>query len=210
MTLSKLTRRAIATIAALSLAFSAFAISLPKGAQLRLHNEAGVLVGGGKVDDDRELEFDVLDGQAGFATLTVRLPGGAEEVYEVLYGERGQVLVVVGQEIVPLRDLARSAGLEYDFDVEDRDDWFEDCDEDDDRWDDDWDDDWDDCDDDDDRDDRRDDDRRDRRDRDDSRHDDDDDDRWDDDDDDDRWDDDDDDDDDRWDDDDDDGDDWDD
>ena len=156
MRLNRWTKRIITAVAALSLIFSAFAMTLPKGAQLRLFNDAGELVGAGKVDDDRELEFDVLEGQTGFATLVVRLPDGAEETYEVMYGERGQVLVTVGSDLVPLRDLAREAGLEYDFDREDKDDlyddWFDDCDDDDwdhDRWDDDddrWDDD---CDDDD-------------------------------------------------------------
>jgi len=215
MTLSRLTRRTVAAVAAFSLAFSAFAVSLPKGAQLRIHNAEGALVGAGRVDDDRELELDILPDQAGFATLTVRLPDGAEETYEVLYGERGQVLVVVGQEIVALRELANRAGLEYDIDVKDRNDRLgdDDCDDDDDRWDDDLDDcdDDDDLDDDDDRDDRRDGDRRhdgDRRSGDDRKNHGDDDGDWDDDDDgdDDRWDDDDDDDD-RWDDDDDDDDD---
>src|SRR5690554_125041 len=116
----RLTKRIIAAVAALSLVFSAFAISLPQGAQLRLFDDAGNLVGGGKVDDDPKLEFDVLANQSGFGNLVVRLPDGTEETYEVLYGEGSQILVVNGNDIVPLRDLAREAGLSFDFDVEDR------------------------------------------------------------------------------------------
>ena len=137
----RLIKRLIVAVAALSLAFGAFAISLPQGAQLRLLDDAGNLVGGGKVDDDPKLEFDVLANLSGFGSLVLRLPDGTEETYETLFGENGEILVVVGNDIVPLRDLARDAGLAFDFDIEDRDpaslradecsrwgdDWLDDC-----------------------------------------------------------------------------------
>jgi len=70
----------------------------------------------------------------------------------VLFGESGDLLVVVDNDIVPLRDLARDAGLMFDFDIEDRDRSStrnQQCAQWDDDWGDDWDDDCDDWDDDD-------------------------------------------------------------
>lgn len=193
-------KRALVLLVALVLSAGVYAIDLPYGAKVELKNDAGVVVGVGKVDDDGKLEFDALANLAGFATLTITYPDGTSATYDALFGESGEVLVVdEDQEILSLAELAARAGLGLDFETED--DLGDDADDDgeddrDDDGDDDRDDDGDD-DRDDDGDDDRDDDGDDDRDDDDDSDDDDDDDDDDDGDDDDEDDDGDDDDDDR-------------
>lgn len=193
-------KRALVLLVALVLSAGVYAIDLPYGAKVELKNDAGVVVGVGKVDDDGKLEFDALANLAGFATLTITYPDGTSATYDALFGESGEVLVVdENQEILSLAELAARAGLGLDFETED--DLGDDADDDgeddrDDDGDDDRDDDGDD-DRDDDGDDDRDDDGDDDRDDDDDSDDDDDDDDDDDGDDDDEDDDGDDDDDDR-------------
>lgn len=164
--------RLVAAVVALALAAPVFALDLPRNATVTIDNDAGSQVGRGVVAGD-ELEIEVLRGASGFATLTITTADGHTVSYDALFSGSGQVLVVVDGEVVDLRELARSAGLEYELEYEDRLDGpngggaDRDDDGDDDRDDDDRDDD------DDDRDDRDDDDRDDddRDDRDDDRDD---------------------------------------
>lgn len=87
MTRNPFIKRALASIAMFALAVSVLAVSLPIGTRLELRDDAGTLVGAGKVDDDGNgtLEFEIL--------------------------------IVVGMEIVPLSQLAAESGLHFDFEV---------------------------------------------------------------------------------------------
>ncbi len=127
-------RRLLAAVVLLAAFSAAFALSLPRGTKLALHDQGGALIGLGEVDDDRELEFDMLRGQTGTAVMTVRLPDATLSRYDVFYGEGGAVLVVVDGQALSLREVARLAGLGLDFDYEGREDLYDD-------WEDDWDDD---------------------------------------------------------------------
>lgn len=156
-------KRALVLLVALVLSAGVYAIDLPYGAKVELKNDAGVVVGVGKVDDDGKLEFDALANLAGFATLTITYPDGTSATYDALFGESGEVLVVdENQEILSLAELAARAGLGLDFETEDDlgdDDGDDQSDDGDDDRDDDRDDDGDDGDDGDDRSDDGDDDR---------------------------------------------------
>lgn len=113
-------KRALVLLVALVLSAGVYAIDLPYGAKVELKNDAGVVVGVGKVDDDGKLEFDALANLAGFATLTITYPDGTSATYDALFGESGEVLVVdENQEILSLAELAARAGLGLDFETED-------------------------------------------------------------------------------------------
>lgn len=113
-------KRALVLLAALALSAGVYAIDLPYGAKVVLRDDAGVVVGVGKVDDDGRLEFDALANLTGFATLTITYPDGTSATYDALFGESGEVLVVdENQEIVSLAELAARAGLGLDFETED-------------------------------------------------------------------------------------------
>ena len=182
MTRNRFFTQVLVTIVALAMAVPVFALDLPRGARLTVHDERGSLIGRGHVEGN-EVELDIQRGSAGFATLSVELPGGELVEYEVLFAEDGGLLVIDGNDVIALSEFVRDTGREYDFDYDDdfrpaddgRDDDWDDDDQEDDDWDDDDRDD-DDRDDDDRDDDDRDDDDRDDDDRDDDDGDDDDDD----------------------------------
>lgn len=114
---SRATRHALTLLAALTLATAA-AVTLPPGTQLRLHDDAGRLVGEGDVDEN-ELDFEVLPDQAGFASLTVTFPDGSAVRYEVHYSGTGELLLVVDGGVLSLAQFATSARLRLDLDVDD-------------------------------------------------------------------------------------------
>lgn len=115
---NRLLRTTLTGLAALTLAVSTAAAALPLGARLELRDDAGNVVGLGQVERD-ELEFDLLPGQAGFATLTVTAADGSVLTYDVHYSGSGEVMLVVDGAVVSLADFAASNGLALDLDVDD-------------------------------------------------------------------------------------------
>src|SRR5690606_11710821 len=114
---NRLTQLIVATVA-LAMAIPVFAFDLPRGARLSVHDDSGNLIGRGHVDGD-EVELDLRNGAAGFATLEVELAGGETVVYEVWFNAEGGLLVVDGAELIERRQFVRDEGLEFDFDYDD-------------------------------------------------------------------------------------------
>ncbi|NLG09187.1 MAG: hypothetical protein GX560_08065 [Deinococcales bacterium] len=114
-----LARRTLTVLVAFGLALSALALTLQVGTTLELRNDAGELIGVGKVDDAGLVAFDLLEGQQGFATLTVIGPVGEEETFDALVNEAGEVVIVVDADMVPLGRLAEEAGYYLDLRVTD-------------------------------------------------------------------------------------------
>ncbi|MBX3140540.1 MAG: hypothetical protein KF875_07300 [Trueperaceae bacterium] len=106
-----------ALLAAITLTVTALAAPLPTYARLQLHDDQGSLVGYGELEG-KELELDVLAGQAGTATLTVSSFDGTVTIYDVRYSDTGEILLVVDGAVVSLADFAVSEGLRLDLDVE--------------------------------------------------------------------------------------------
>lgn len=111
-------KRTLAATVALALTFGALALTLQYDTTLELRNDAGDLIGVGKVDD-AGLSFHLLADQQGFGVLTVFDPVGIEETYDALINEAGEVVVVIDQQMVTLRQLAEDAGIGFQYQMDD-------------------------------------------------------------------------------------------
>lgn len=160
----------IALISLTSLLSLASALELPFG-RVELKDDTGRVVALGKMVYDN-FDLDLLQGFNGFATMTITQRDGTVVSFDVAVTDTNDILVVIGTELISLRDTLHGPGFVFEVwreeripDDDDRsgpgrdDDWRDDDDYYDDKNDDDYydDDDYDDEDDDDDYDDEDDD-----------------------------------------------------
>lgn len=139
----------IALISLISLLSLASALELPFG-RVELKDDTGRVVALGKMVYDN-FDLDLLQGFNGFATMTITQRDGTVVSFDVAVTDTNDILVVIGTQLISLRDTLHGPGFVFEVwreeripDDDDRsgpgrdDDW-----RDDDRRDDDWrDDDW--------------------------------------------------------------------
>ena len=116
---SHLLKRVLPALLALTLlAQAALAVSLERGAILLVTDLTGRLVGGGEIERDGDLDFEILRSASGELRFSVHYPDGTVLIHDAFIGDGNQLVIEGADGNYSLRDLAREHRLDLDYERE--------------------------------------------------------------------------------------------
>lgn len=113
-----LKRALLALLAFALLAQSALAVSLERGTIVLLTDLNGRLVGGGEIERDGDLDFEILRNASGELRFSVHYRDGTVLIYDAFINDSNRLVIEGAEGSYTLQELARSHRLDLDYDRE--------------------------------------------------------------------------------------------
>lgn len=100
------------------LAQTALAVTLERGTIVLLTDLNGRLVGGGEIERDGDLDFEILRNASGELRFSVHYRDGTVLLYDATVDERGRLLIETAEGNQTLHELARAQRIDLDYERE--------------------------------------------------------------------------------------------
>lgn len=104
--------------AATLLTSAALAVTLERGAILLLVDFDGRLLGGGRIERDGDLDFEILRSASGPMRFSVHYGDGLVLIYDAYLNDSNRLVIVGDDGTRTLNELARAHNLDLDYDRE--------------------------------------------------------------------------------------------